>query len=306
MTSQLECRGEGQCRYCARRQADPHRCRRDPGRPSRFATEGLGTSVRRLVLLLGALVTFAILASSRAAADNASISVVDAGGGQMRVSADVTSTTCTSFGYCGWFSFAVERHATLPCREDDAFLMYVGSLMEASGSVHQEWTYEPFFPRFDKICVMVSNGAGVHPVGEVVVALPSGYGRQRSAAHNCSFFSSQERAEYYLELYPDDPSRLDADHDGVACEANPCPCGAEAIPPEPSPALSTVPGAAADMCAEGHRRLEAARRRVREARRRFKRSRGTRGAKKKYQALLRRIKEAQQTEQQQVELCGSP
>ena len=249
-----------------------------------------------------------MVAPSAALADSASISAVDAGNGQMKVSADVTSTTCTDFGYCGWFSFAVERHSSLPCVEDDAFLINVGSLSESSGTTHEEWIYEPFFPRTDKICVFVSNGAGTHPVGEAVISLPTGYGRQRSSAHNCSFFSSQRRAQYYLELYPDDPSGLDGDDDGAACEANPCPCGAEAIPPEPAPAPAPLPvvNVGATLCAEGHHRLELAWLGVGEARRRFQRSRGTRSARRKHQALVRRIKEARQTEQQQIEVCGSP
>jgi len=197
----------------------------------------------------------------------------------MKVTVDVTSTTCTTFGYCGWFSFAVERHSSLPCIEDDAFLINVGSLRESSGTAHEEWTYELFFPRTDKICVFISNGAGV-----------------------------QRRAQYYLELYPDDPSGLDGDNDGAACEANDCPCGAEPIPPEPAPPAPALPvvRTSANICAEGHHRLELAWLRVGEARRRFQRSRGTRSARRKHQALVRRIKEARQTEQQQIELCGSP
>jgi hypothetical protein len=173
-----------------------------------------------------------------ASADSAVISAVDAGGGQMHVTAEVTSTSCSTYGYCGWFSFAVERHSSLPCVDDEAFLMGVHSGLETAGTVKEEWNYEPFFPRLDKICVFVDNGAGTHPVGEAIISLPPGYGRQYSTAHNCSYFASQRRAEYYLELYPSDPSGLDADHDGSACEDNRCPCGAEAIPPEPVPAPS--------------------------------------------------------------------
>lgn len=263
---------------------------------------------QRLGMPLILTVALVMLCPRLALADSAAISAVDAGNGQMRVSADVTSTSCTSYGYCGWFAFAVERHSSLSCREDDGFLMNVGHLTEAAGTAHEEWTYEPFFPRVDKICVLVSNGAGVHPVGEALIPLPPGYGRQRTSSHNCSFFANQERAQYYLELYPDDPSGLDADHDGVACESNRCPCGAEPIPPEPttSQAPVIVPPSNTTACEEGHRSLEKAWERVEEARRRFRASRGTRGAKRKHQALLRRVRDARQTERQQIELCGAP
>jgi hypothetical protein len=260
-------------------------------------------------VLAGAILL--LVAPSTALADSASISAMDAGGGKMKVVAEVTSTSCSTYGYCGWFAFAVERHSSLSCREDDGFLINVGTLAESSGTSREEWTYEPFFPRVDKICVFVSNAAGVRSVGEAIVSLPTGYGRQWSSAHNCSYFSSQERAQYYLELYPDDPSGLDGDNDGVACEANACPCGAEPIPPEPSPAPLAIPAAPApssgtDVCAEGHRNLEVAWLRVREARRRFQLFRGTRRARKKHQALIRHIREARQAEQQQIEVCGSP
>ena len=45
---------------------------------------------------------------------------------------------------------------------------------------------------------------------------------------NCSDFSSQAAAQNYYNnqggVSGGDPDGLDADHDGVACESNPCPC----------------------------------------------------------------------------------
>jgi hypothetical protein len=264
--------------------------------------------VHRLHMIAGVVWLVGALLPVAAHADSAVISTSDAGGGRIHVSADVTSTMCSAVGYCGWFAFAVERHSSLPCRADDGFLINVGHLTEASGSAHEEWTYEPFFPRSDKVCVLISNGVGVHPVGEALVTLPAGYGRQRTSAHNCSFFANQERAQYYLELYPDDPSGLDGDGDGVACESNRCPCGAEPIPAEPlPPAPAPIVGTtAAAVCAAGHAHLESDWHKVEEARLAFKRSRKTRSARRKYQALQRTIRAARQTEQQQIELCGAP
>lgn len=105
-------------------------------------------------------------------------------------------------------------------------------------------TFRPFFPRYTKLCVFVSNAnTSDQPVGETVVTLPAGYGVQRSSGYNCADFGSQSTAQYYFELYPGDPSGLDADHDGVACEDNSCPCGAEAIPAEPLPQPPALPPA---------------------------------------------------------------
>jgi hypothetical protein len=48
---------------------------------------------------------------------------------------------------------------------------------------------------------------------------------QRDA--NCDDFSSQAAAQSYFIAHggpSSDPAGLDADHDGIACETNPCPC----------------------------------------------------------------------------------
>lgn len=46
-----------------------------------------------------------------------------------------------------------------------------------------------------------------------------------SADVNCSDFSSQAAAQYYMNAHPGDPDGLDGnDNDGRACESNPCPC----------------------------------------------------------------------------------
>jgi leucine-zipper of insertion element IS481/Excalibur calcium-binding domain len=66
------------------------------------------------------------------------------------------------------------------------------------------------------------------------IDLPTGYGMQYSTAYNCSNFGSRGDAQDYLYLYPSDPSRLDADHDGLACEDLPGMIY-PAIPAEPTP-----------------------------------------------------------------------
>jgi hypothetical protein len=58
----------------------------------------------------------------------------------------------------------------------------------------------------------------------LLVLMPVG---ARAGDKDCSDFASQRAAQiFYLKhggpRY--DPDRLDADHDGVACEDNPCPC----------------------------------------------------------------------------------
>ena len=185
-------------------------------------------------VVIGILVALSVPGIARA--DSATITATDAGNGQITANIHVESNTCSSYGYCGWFALMAERHSSLGCRYDGVFPRWVGPLYEAAGSEDASVTFRPFFPRYTKLCVFVNNANGNdQPVGETVVTLPGGYGVQRSSGYNCANFGSQSAAQYYFELYPGDPSGLDADNDGVACEDNPSPSGAEAIPAEPSP-----------------------------------------------------------------------
>jgi Excalibur calcium-binding domain len=64
--------------------------------------------------------------------------------------------------------------------------------------------------------------------------------RTPSVAHavdyDCSNFSNQAQAEEYL--LPGDPYRLDADHDGIACEDLPCPCSSTSPSVTPPPVIT--------------------------------------------------------------------
>jgi len=74
----------------------------------------------------------------------------------------------------------------------------------------------------------------------LAVALGAVTPTARGADRDCSDFSSQRAAQDYFISKggpSSDPDRLDADHDGVACEENPCPCGrSPTAPPSPRPA----------------------------------------------------------------------
>jgi len=41
--------------------------------------------------------------------------------------------------------------------------------------------------------------------------------------YNCADFPSQAAAQAFLRRFPADPSKLDTDRNGIACEANPAP-----------------------------------------------------------------------------------
>jgi hypothetical protein len=59
-----------------------------------------------------------------------------------------------------------------------------------------------------------------------VASMPSPASAQRGDK-DCADFPSQRAAQIFFLRHGGpryDPDRLDADHDGVACEDNPCPC----------------------------------------------------------------------------------
>jgi hypothetical protein len=65
------------------------------------------------------------------------------------------------------------------------------------------------------------------PIVLIVVlfgALPSA---ASASDKDCRDFATQRAAQFFFLKHggpQSDPDRLDADHDGVACEDNPCPC----------------------------------------------------------------------------------
>lgn len=186
------------------------------------------------------------LSPATASADSASISVRDAGNGEIEADISVTSTSCAGTpGYelfCDWYAYALERHSSLACSDDETFLRWFSPFSEDPGTVQRTFTFRPFFPRSTRLCVVMWQvGGGNRVVGDLLINLPDGYGVQRSSGYNCSDFGSRASAQYYFQLYPGDPSGLDGDNDGAACEANPCPCGAEAIPAEPLPKAEPLP-----------------------------------------------------------------
>ncbi len=260
-----------------------------------------------LVLIAGVL---ALTFAGSAAADSTTISVTDSGGGQMSATVQATSTTCSTYGYCGWFGFVLERHSSLPCRDEETFLRHVIPLQESAGTREETFTFRPFFPRAAKLCVYLENGAGVPLAGEATYTAPTGYGFQRSSGYNCSSFATQSSAQYYLELYPSDPSRLDGDHDGVACESNKCPCGADPIPSEPEPTppppvvVTSEPETISAACREARQARQRARTLVNVARRRLNQS--YRPAARRYwrRKLSQRMVALRQAERSATTNCG--
>ena len=206
-------------------------------------------------LLASASASLAIGICGPARADSASVDAIsDSGGGSVTVTYTVTSTSGTpgqtvdlgngpiTFGgnYL-WYAYLAEEHSSRPCNTQWAnYLRDVGTLHETAGSATRTVTFRPFFPRQIKLCVFLRNTAGERAVHEQVVTVPAGYGMQRSSAYNCSHFSRYSAQDYYW-LYPGDPSDLDADNDGAACDYTDGNPPGPQIPPEPAPAAPATP-----------------------------------------------------------------
>lgn len=196
----------------------------------------LAICLRRLAapLVLVSALAFAVPAAS---ADSGSFTISDAGGGNMTVQAKMTVTNCSPDPeFCGWYAALDERHSSLPCYQDDVLVKGLSGFHTEAKTVNATWTFRPFFPRSARLCLYInSTGDGTQLVAEQLYTVPAGYGRGRSSAYWCEDFPNRAAAQYYLFMYPDDPSLLDIDGNGSACEWLDCPCGAEWIPPEPAP-----------------------------------------------------------------------
>jgi endonuclease YncB( thermonuclease family) len=83
---------------------------------------------------------------------------------------------------------------------------------------------------------MASRPAFTTIIALVALSLVVPASAQAQADKDCSDFANQAQAQEYL--LPGDPHRLDADDDGKACDALPCPCAASGAPvtaPPPAP-----------------------------------------------------------------------
>lgn len=203
------------------------------------------------------LVVAAVLlpGAQSALADSGSLTVANAGGGSMSVTAEATLTVCGE-QFCGWSAAVRERHSSLPCTNSRVFGPGVVGFQAQAGTMKQTLTFRPFFPRSAKLCLYIQPTLGSSElVAEATYPVPAGYGYLRSTSRKCSDFDSQAAAQYYLYLYPDNPSGL-RDANGLPCGQNPCPCGAERIPPEPPEQPSVQGKPLACIKARAHQRRE--------------------------------------------------
>jgi len=246
------------------------------------------------------LVAAAFLVSASAAfADSGSLSVSDEGGGQMTVKAEATRSACGE-GLCAWYATVVERHASLSCANDLTFRAGVVGFSTDAGSVRKNFSFRPFFPRQAKLCLYVSPLVGKPElVANVTYKVPDGYGSLRGTQNDCAKFSSQAAAQYYLYLYPEDPSGLDPDRNGTVCEENLCPCDAEPIPAEPLVKADPAP------CNKARAKQRQAQAAVRDARRQLRKADGTKAKQRWNRSLRKRQTSLRKAKSRQRKICAA-
>jgi hypothetical protein len=244
-------------------------------------------------------VAFCLPGASAAFADSGSLSLSDAGSGQMTVRAEATRSACSE-GLCAWYAAVTERHSTLPCANDLVFRAGTVGFATEAGTVRQSFDFRPFFPREAKLCLYVLPLVGKPElVDQVTYKLPDGYGRSRSADNSCAKFGSQAAAQYYLYLYPDDPSGLDPDRNGTVCEENLCPCDAEPIPPEPRVKADPAP------CNRARAKQRQAQAAVRSARRKLRQADGAKAKQRWNRNLKKRKTNLRKAKSRQREICAA-
>ena len=255
--------------------------------------------VRRGNVAVLAAAAAMLVGAQGAAADSGSLSVSDAGEHSMSVKAEATRSGCGET-LCAWYAAVTERHSTLPCANDLVFRAGIVGFSSDAGSVRQTLTFRPFFPRSAKLCLYVLPLVGkAELVAETTYRVPDGYGLPRNSQYGCGKFSSQAAAQYYLYLYPEDPSGLDPDRNGTVCEENPCPCDAEPIPAEP---LVKVDPA---ICNKARAQRSQAQAAVRSARRHLRKADAPRAKQRWNRTLKKRKATLRKAKSKQRQACSA-
>jgi hypothetical protein len=159
------------------------------------------------------------------------------------MSANLTYTWDSCSGDCfGEFLYAYVTTPGSTCVPGGATMVAFEALAAAGGSSSRTITFPPRGPEGEvQLCAQVEEwgiAAGKVNLASAVAVIHS-QGETPGDIYNCSHFAYQEEAEEYLHKWPTDPSRLDGDHDGIACEE--LPHRPLAIPaPNPAPAPVVV------------------------------------------------------------------
>lgn len=183
--------------------------------------------MRQTLKCLLAMAALGILISAPAKANAASMDVTSFG---ERPGVSMSATLSYSWDSCGSDCFGEFLHAYLTtpgsaCVQGGEPLVAFESLASAGGSAARTITFLPRGPERDvQLCAQVERWE-LGPAGQLVVAVDTAIthtqGEIPGDIYNCRNFTYQDDAQDYLRKWPTDPSNLDGDNDGIACEELP-------------------------------------------------------------------------------------
>jgi hypothetical protein len=160
------------------------------------------------------------------------------------MSANLTFSWSSCAGNC--FGNFLHGYLTTPgstCVQGGQPLTFFESLSASGGSKTETLTFLPQGGERDvQLCAQIENWDLV--TGQAVVAYDTAIlhtqGEPPGNIYNCANFTYQDEAQAYLEKWPTDPSQLDGDNDGIACEVLPRRVAAVSTPPSVTPASFQV------------------------------------------------------------------
>jgi Excalibur calcium-binding domain len=118
------------------------------------------------------------------------------------------------------------------CQPGQGALAHYEQLSDLMTSRQVTATFFPAVRGNNRLCAYVERMDFVTGYSYPAAAAAVAYSRgpRPGDIYNCADFPSQEAAQAYLKEWPSDPSNLDGDNDGVACEDNP---SGIYVPPDP-------------------------------------------------------------------------
>lgn len=200
--------------------------------------------MRILVAVATALLALAVPALGSAQTFTGSISVNALPAAPAYGALSVTATASVSetcdpsyangppFVYCGWFPYVTTVDASQPCATTGSGGGWVGSVFDnTSGpgdhTLSPSWSEYPslasgartacLYASSNSTDNLIAQAAYTVPAPAPSVPIPAPVATVRD--YDCSHFRYQQDAQVYL--LAGDPYRLDADHDGIACEELP-------------------------------------------------------------------------------------
>jgi hypothetical protein len=127
----------------------------------------------RLAIPVGAVAVLAagLLAGQARAQSGAITGVHPVAAGQLAATFSSTSTECTIYGYCGWFSAAWQVAGAAACTSGGSHIVYVGEAQTTTGT---QTDVDAFYPAFDplKLCLYIYRDGAYQLVAEAVYASP--------------------------------------------------------------------------------------------------------------------------------------